>query len=219
MHSRGFASSRERIALWALSVTFAVVLVVHASAETLFALPINPLGEALRPAVLGYMHPYFEQYWNMFAPTPIESDIVILARTRAARGEPTAWVNLTDPLLDELRAHPFSRYMTLKVLAMNLTVSALDDSALGKGKFKPQQVQAFTDPRTRPMILEGLVRLALFLGAGGATHPRSVQIAIVEHVFPRFTQRFAADDSRKHNDTLLFPWLPVTGAAAAEAAS
>ncbi len=215
---RCFATSRERIALWTLTTALALAVVVHAGAETLFALPVNPLGELLRPVVLSYMHPYFEQYWNMFAPTPIESDISILARTRNSRGKPTAWVNLTAPLLGDLRAYPLSRYSTLKVAAMDLAVSALDDNVLGKGGFTHAQVRSFVDPRTRPMVLEGLVRLALFLGAGRTTDPSSVQVAIVEHRFPRFTHRLDADEQTRHNQTLLFPWLPV-GTDAVEASS
>jgi hypothetical protein len=57
----------------------------------------------------------------------------------------------------------------------------------------------------------------LHAGHGPAT--RGVQISIVQHQFPRFTHRDDADDLRTHNATLLFPWLPVDAATAAQAAS
>jgi hypothetical protein len=219
MPVRLVAAPHERIALWTLASTLALALAFHACAETVFTLPANPLGERFRPLVLAYMHPYFEQSWNMFAPTPIDGDISVLARTRNARGDATDWVDLTAPLLNDLRAHPLSRYSTLKIAAMDLAVSAMDDRVLGQGSFTSAQVEAFADPRTRPMILDGLVRLGLFLGAGRSTHPRSVQVAIVAHRFPRFTHRFDADDRTRHNQTILFPWLPVTGSDAQAASS
>jgi len=219
MRSRPFASFQERLALWILTITFALILGIHAGVETLFVLPANPLGELFRPAVLGYTHPYFEQYWNVFAPTPIESDVTVLARTRATRGAPSAWVNLTDPLLDEVRANPLSRYSTLKIIAMTLSVATLDDKVLGKGKLTRAQTNEVVDPRTRPMILEGLVRLALFLRAGDGPNSRGVQIAIMQHRFPRFTHRFEPDNRQQQNETLLFPWLPIDSATAAGVSS
>jgi hypothetical protein len=210
MDNTDVASPRERLALAAFALVLAAILAVHAGFETLFVLPSNPIGERLRPLVLAYTHPYFEQYWNMFAPAPIASDIIVLARTRDAAGAQSAWVSLTDPLIDKVRANPLSRYSTLKNVAMTLGLAALADKTLIKGKLTRAQLRTLMEPKTRPMFFDGLLRLAVFLRAGEGTDVRSMQIQIIDHEFPRFSHRFERDDVRLNNHAMILPWVPVS---------
>lgn len=187
----------------------------HAIMSVLFVLPPNPVGEALRSVVLGYTHPVLEQYWNVFAPTPIESDVSVFARTKrsgAADSTASAWIDVSSTMIAEVRKTQFSQYSTLKIAQMTLAVAAKNDKVLGRRKLTPAEAATMRDPTHRPVTLEALKRLSLYIGAdalGAASPSGEVQLALVDHRFPRFTHRAEADDKHKDTTTLVYPWLPV----------
>lgn len=204
-------SSRFVLAAFATAVASACAF--HAAMTVLFVLPPNPIGESVRPLVLGYTHPLFEQYWNVFAPTPIETDVSVFARTKP-RGAPDSaagpWVDVSKTLIDEDRKTPFTQYSTLKIVQMTVAVAAKNDKILGHRAFTPSEAGAIRDPRHRPMILEAMKRLSLAVGAGSLpSGSGEVQLALADHKFPRFTHRFEADDKHKNTTTLLYPWIPA----------
>jgi len=204
----------ERIALAAFAFVCALGCAFHAAMSVLFVLPPNPVGESVRPLVLAYTHPLFEQYWNVFAPTPIEADLTVYARAKRA-GAPdsaaTGWVDISSPLIAEVRKNKLSLYSTLKVAQMTLAVAAKNDNVLGHRVLKPAEAAAMRDPHHRPVILEALKRFALVIGADALAargRPDEVQLALADHRFPRFTHRFERDDKHKDDTVLLYPWLP-----------
>jgi hypothetical protein len=203
----------SRILLAAFAFAVAAACAFHAAITVLFVLPPNPVGEALRPLVLAYTHPFFEQYWNVFAPTPIEADISVFARVKprgAADSAAGPWVDVSKTLIDEDRKTPFTQYSTLKITQMTVAVAAKNDKVLGRRTLTPAEAVAIRDPRHRPLVLEAMKRLALTVGAGSlASGPRDVQLALSEHKFPRFTHRFEPDDKHKNTVTLVYPWIPA----------
>jgi hypothetical protein len=181
----------------------------------LFCLPPNPLGELVRPLVLRYTHPFFEQYWNVFAEPP-RSDVYVLARAKsvvAGTVRVTPWVNLSDAVLRPLHAFPLSPVAELRNVVMNATVAVKDDRDLYKRKFSRKEIARLCNPLSRPLSLDILDRSALFLGADTLGDPRAirdVQIAIVDHAYPRFTERFKPDDPARNNDVTTYPWAELT---------
>jgi len=203
----------SRFVLAAFAVAVASACAFHAVMSVLFVLPPNPIGESVRPLVLAYTHPFFEQYWNVFAPTPIEGDISVFARTKprgAADSAAGPWVDVSKTLIDEDRKTPFTRYSTLKIVQMTVAVAAKNDKILGRRVLTKAEAGAIRDPRNRPMILEAMKRVALAVGADAlAPGAGEVQLALADHKFPRFTHRFEADDKHKHTTTLVYPWIPA----------
>jgi hypothetical protein len=206
----------ERAVYGSIAVLIAGFVAFHATMVTLFCLPPNPLGEALRPIVLAYTHPYFEQYWNVFAPQPPTADVYVLARTKrmvAGQEHITQWVNVSEALLQPLRIFPVSPISELRNDLMNATVAVKNDRTLYKRKFSKQESVRLARASSRPLSLEALENAALYFGAdtlGDARDVRSVQIAIVEHTYPRFTERWKPDDPAHHNLVTTFPWSEVS---------
>jgi hypothetical protein len=203
--------SRIFLAAFALAVMAACAF--HAAITVLFVLPPNPIGESVRPLVLAYTHPVFEQYWNVFAPTPIDSDVSVFARVKP-RGAPDSaagpWFDVSKTLIDEDKKSPLSQYSTLKIVQMTVAVAAKNDKVLGRRTLTRSEAGAIRDPRHRPMILDAMRRLALTVGAGSlSSGRREVQLALADHKFPRFTHRFERDDKSKNTTTLVYPWLPA----------
>lgn len=201
---------RDRVVLIAFALLLSTACAFHAAMSILFVLPPNPLGESVRPLVLAYAHPYFEQYWNMFAPTPIEDDLAIWVRAKAAGASDAAasrWVDVSAPLIAGDKASLLARSSTLKNVQMMIAVAAENDKDLS-GFLGPAIVAALRDPGRRPVILEAMKRIALAVepATGGGSE---IELALVRHEFPRFTHRAEADDRRRNTHMQIYPWLLV----------
>ena len=202
--------TRDRVALIAFGLLLTAACAFHAAMSVLFVLPPNPLGESVRPLVLAYTHPLFEQYWNMFAPTPIEDDLAIFARTKpagAADAAASRWVDISASLIADDRANPLALDSTLKNVQMMIAVAAADDKNFNR-LLRPSDVAAIRDPRRRPVILEAMKQLAISVepataGAG------EIQLELVGHQFPRFTHRAESDDVGRNMQKRVYPWFPI----------
>lgn len=117
-----------------IAVVVAIVA-VHLIAVTLAALPPNRFSDAARDQT-GYLDPYFNQNWRLFAPNPISEDRNLLfqgayidADGRMAR---TSWVDWTDVELDLVRHQLIggrAGYVTNKLVSpLRSRMSALDVS-------------------------------------------------------------------------------------------
>jgi hypothetical protein len=208
-------SGRERFVLVAFGALALLACLFHATMSVLFVLPPNPISDELRPVVVGYTHPLFEQYWNVFAPTPIDSDMSIYARAKRAGASDvhaTPWVDVSAPLLAAVRANRLSLYSTLKVAQMTLAVAAKNDKVLGRRKLSLAEQRSMRDPHHRPIVIEAIARLALYVAHDAllASGPADeVQIALIQHEYPRFTHRFDRDDPHKGDTIFEYGWLPT----------
>jgi hypothetical protein len=164
----------------------------------------------MRPLVLAYTHPLFEQYWNVFAPTPIEDDLAIYARTKpsgASDAAASGWVDVSAPLIAADKGNPLGPYSTLKNVQLMIAVAAEDDNTLGH-VLTPADVAAIRDPRRRPLILEAMKQVALAVDPA-TCGTCEIQLALIGHEFPRFTHRVEAGDKSRITQKLVYPWLPV----------
>lgn len=97
----------SRVSLRTLVVAVAVIVAgLQLAAVTLAALPPNRYSDAASPHT-GYLRPYFNQDWRLFAPDPVSEDrnILFQGSYRAADGSlaRTSWVDWTDVELDLIR--------------------------------------------------------------------------------------------------------------------
>ncbi|KGN37579.1 DUF5819 family protein [Knoellia subterranea] len=98
-------TSRTRFARRVALGAAATVLTVYPLSALVLAGPKTPITFELYPVVASYMHPYFPQNWNLFAPDPISEERGAIARFRCTEtGEPTEWVNITQRGIDKVHA-------------------------------------------------------------------------------------------------------------------
>lgn len=88
------------VPLMARVVAFVLVglLAVHAGMTFLWNAPSNPVKEAVREELNGYMRPFFQQNWSLFAPNPVnnEDELLIRARYTEDGGQRTTeWISAT----------------------------------------------------------------------------------------------------------------------------
>lgn len=105
------------IAVKAVSLT---ILCGYLVVTALYLAPMNPLKPHVQPLLSRTVGHYMAQNWSLFAPTPASDNLVLEAAflTRADRNdvarrgfasiEPSAWVDLTTPLVAGFHANRLS---------------------------------------------------------------------------------------------------------------
>lgn len=86
------------------------LLVFHFVAVGLHVCPPNPVSVAAQPWVDPYIHPYFSQSWELFAPEPGGTNDAVHIRCHRWDEEAlvvTDWINITAPMLG---AHQRNRF-------------------------------------------------------------------------------------------------------------
>lgn len=79
-----------------------VVVCLHFAALFAYASPLKrQLPPAVARVVTGYVHPFFDQTWSMFAPAPVSNRDLRLRAVRAD-GSPGEWI---DPFAAAARSH------------------------------------------------------------------------------------------------------------------
>jgi hypothetical protein len=99
-------------------VSSLAALLVYAGFTTLSVMPLNPLKIVVQPTVSRYFDRFFSQNWNLFAPTPVSTDMVIEARCltageRAVTGAAMprdGWSDISQPLWRGAQGQRFSAY-------------------------------------------------------------------------------------------------------------
>ncbi|WP_166355451.1 DUF5819 family protein [Phytoactinopolyspora limicola] len=87
------------------------LLGIHFLMTFLWNAPDNPVKEALREEVNGYIQPFFQQNWSLFAPNPVSSESELLLRARTedpVTGDirTTEWVSPTQLEWSVVRGNP-----------------------------------------------------------------------------------------------------------------
>ncbi|GAA0958178.1 DUF5819 family protein [Frigoribacterium faeni] len=148
---RGPRRTASRVAL-ALAV---LVLAGHLGATLLWSSAGNPVRTAVGEQTLrGYMLPFFQQSWSVFAPEPVSSDISLDVRAhRAGSTDATEWFTVTDRDIANGVTHhliPSRAYLTNFSLARGWFQSydALGDgagAAVGRSQIGGDWRQALND--------------------------------------------------------------------------
>jgi Family of unknown function (DUF5819) len=84
------APRRVRVMTVAAAAAITLLLAVHFGMTFVYNQPINPVKLRAGDLVSAWMHPYFAQNWNLFAPKPINENRGMLVRARV-RGPDGRW--------------------------------------------------------------------------------------------------------------------------------
>ena len=112
----------KAVRIWLVNVvrvTTLLWLVVHFILTMLYAYPDNPVKETLQPLIDATIGTYFAQDWNLFAPEPDNTDVVLLVRPLSnneytvaqTKGLPSdGWYDMSSPLWTKLQNNRFGAY-------------------------------------------------------------------------------------------------------------
>ncbi|CAN5392527.1 hypothetical protein BH10PSE19_BH10PSE19_19390 [soil metagenome] len=84
-----------------------ILLIIHFTIVGLSLLPDNPIKHQMKYEIRSYMEPIFTQTWNLFSPTPINTNMTVLIQFKlynAGKIDSTEWVDIYEPLIKEKRA-------------------------------------------------------------------------------------------------------------------
>ena len=97
-HSTAIPSVSRR----SVVIVIAVLIAVHSVLVMVWVMPVNPIRDAVgQQRLSGYINPYFEQSWSVFAPVPRRGgeNVLIRARMGGVDGGPagtvTKWFDVT----------------------------------------------------------------------------------------------------------------------------
>jgi hypothetical protein len=198
-------SARAKLLAWWTAFTAcAILLVAHFSLVELGNLPVNPVQVQFSTIIEPYVHPFFVQNWNFFAPNPIAEDIVVVARVErcTARGKcvTSGWIDVTDPLIDSVRKNRFSSLGMISLMLSNAALEFHNDmlkSPDAKRTIHGRLYLKADIPYTIDPI-DAVVVMRTCAAAIRSTNPRihyeKLQFGLIDYVFPRFSHRNEPDN-------------------------
>lgn len=194
------------------------LLAAHFGITALHVTPVNPLKVEHERLVSAWIGPVFEQNWKLFAPDPIAIDQGLLVRTRDAAGNETEFVDLSTPFLEDKHhnllptreGYQVSGVITRFIDARQVIVDAQgpDSSA---GVFLSAEDLAAADAADRATYEQALLDLRDTARHHGADAERAsqVQLRLVQHTFPRYSDR--ANTGLGEITHATSPWLDAEG--------
>jgi len=199
-------------------VAVGVVFVAHFTLAMLYDLPNNPISARYRALTYAYVLPLFSQNWSFFAPTPPSRDDFLIARYRLAPDRHgvvrySTWASLSLALNADVQANRFSPVEIVQLMTSNVVndmnpafsrfvVRSLADTRLVPiGRFPVEMQMLYREVMASRGLLPGTLRSARL---------DAVQIAVVHHLYPRFTERYVPDDLQGHNSVNYLPWVRYT---------
>ncbi|MDR7417632.1 MAG: DUF5819 family protein [Armatimonadota bacterium] len=210
----------RRIVAWGTLVLMLLGATVYVVNAFLYLTPPNPLKAAWLPLIVGLAHPLFAQNWHLFAPDPIRTNYVLLARCRTRAGI-TPWVDVTQSMLGRhhrARTSPMSRLLRVHLNAMRLAIGVSHDewrqyackrdirSAACRGKTETgsrrREIGTYLLQRTASTVCDQRV------GLGTA---EAVQTRILVHTPPPWSRR-SEPPSAGVTRFVPMPWTPYVPA-------
>lgn len=194
----------SRVQRIALGLSLAA-LTFHFGMTLLYLTPVNPIKMATEGPIAAYMLPWFEQRWELFAPSPASTSRVLLVACRTQDGEADPpWHDVTTPLLEAKyayrvtpsdRLHRVVQAATAMVLGLKRPI--IDKMRARPDDFKDDLIAIDKSDETRVGMGERtLTRIGSsycdrLLGAGRTTEVRA---RIVLRDLPPYSRR--TDDER-----------------------
>lgn len=178
----------------AASITLAFALLV-AGGYVLLAIansmPLNPVSARIRPFVVEVLEPHFTQSWTLFAPDPISDERGIVARAKCSDGTTTAHIDVTSPFVQMAQSSRWFPSRSGRMISNGIQALVTVDPLLRELRSDPS---APLSPAEQEMQNRGelvLQRTAAFelaehCAPGEVT---SVQVRVVVHEFPRWSER------------------------------
>ncbi|MGP7960639.1 DUF5819 family protein [Sanguibacter sp. A247] len=195
------------------------LLATHFAMTALHVTPVNPLKVEHERLVTAWIGPVFEQNWKLFAPDPIAIDQGLLVRTRDVAGVEGSFVDVTTPFLEDKHhnllptraGYQVSGVITRFIDARQTLLDATDADASEVGVFLTPEDLAGASPEDTATYREALRDLRdTARHHAGAREAAQVQLRLVQHVFPRYSDR--ADTGMGEISHSTSEWLDAHGA-------
>jgi hypothetical protein len=196
-----------------VALCLSTLAALHFLLIVVWLLPTPRVPTMIRAVASAYVTPIFAQNWWLFAPDPPRLERRVDVRAFPKDGEhdaATAWMSLTDPVIDAIRRNRLSPQNGAWIVLLNAMYSLTDERAgplrLGGGA-RDLVLRTWADPARQPTGLVVLHRAGS--AALAAAHPGRdfdrVQVRIAIRRLPAFADRHAA---AALVDVLLFPPVP-----------
>lgn len=198
-------SAGSAVVLAATGVVLLAAVMWHLAMLFLTIAPPNRLSVAYRRQIDAYVYPEFGQYWQLFAPNPLQRDNVVEARVRTV-GRVGPWVNLSAQDDAAIRHNPIPSHTEQNMLRRAWD-SYMQSHDLRSGKPLGLRGRATAEYLERL----GLQRLG---AAGRADRPDGIQFRITAFPVPvPVTVPGGGSGSRPGRAaTVVLPWWPVDDA-------
>lgn len=205
---------RGMCALAALMIVGSLA-VVYVTNTFLYLAPANPVKLRHARVIYGIEQPLFSQNWHLFAPNPIKTNFVLAIRCRTRR-DVTPWRDPFTPLLVTHHRNRFTPMGKVVRIPLNAIFSFLGRTT---DEWRPlicrrqpgRPACRGDDPPTKKQRDLGRFLLQRISSAScdqlvGPGHTTAVQVRILIHTPPPFSQRMLPSD-RGTTKYLTLPWL------------
>ncbi len=132
------------------------VLAMHFAMTMAYLTPLNPVKLRLMPVVEGYIRPFFEQRWTLFAPDveAMTRYVLVSCRGEDAQGvvQEQPWVNITLPLHElkqRYRLTPADRLDRAQTVGIS-QLTPNDDDVTKKLLSKPADTEQYRQAVAQP---------------------------------------------------------------------
>lgn len=183
---------------WALFLAGAAWLAFHFAMSFLWVMPLNPIKWQLRYVMNAYMQPRFTQNWAFFAPIPPMSDRWVIARVRYHCGSHTMespWLNVTSFLDAAVSRNRLSPLESVHLVLANTSGDYLN--AVSATRYRNRRTVADSIAPLDRLAMDRTSLAVLEQLAPPGASVSHVQVAIIEHDYPRFNERFHSDSHRQ----------------------
>ena len=184
---------------WVASFLLFAVYSTHFFLIQLTNMPISPLQLSANGILHSWVHPYFNQKWSFFAPTPPDRDRNLVAKGRylgtGGTVEVTPWTDVTTPFYKAVADNRLTPFFLVEIGMSNALVSlnnslAQDPRASfekdGHRYFKPE-IPSDIDVYDTTYLLRHAT--AALNTAFPDIRFTEIQLAILTREYPRFTER------------------------------
>jgi Family of unknown function (DUF5819) len=225
----------SQLTLISLLAIVTLGVIFHFAMTLAYLIPLNPLKLRYHHLIVGYMHPFFIQNWQLFAPDPVKDTrvLVIACRLRQPDGTltETAWIDISAPFRQARARNRFTPADRLErpqssavhiVFHRDEILTTLEERRTEGDTEYNKVVEQLTEAEKRQRE-EGYLVLNRIASAHcdhlygrGRTAEVRVRIAILR--FPRFSERHRPDSEGKLGYVALdwAPYQPVAPLSAIE---
>ncbi|MEI1420639.1 DUF5819 family protein [Bacillus cabrialesii] len=111
-------------------IVVCILFVFHFSVTAFYVLPFNPIKNKLNAHIISYMHPFFAQNWQLFAPNPLSRDTYVNIQVRDKNGKESEWIDISTPLYDANHKNRLSPVNTLVRLGTGAYMQTVNENEL-----------------------------------------------------------------------------------------
>lgn len=137
---------------WVLFVGLGTLLSLHFLILFFYTMPLSPIKYSFSIPIDDYADTFFTQNWHLFAPNPVQDNIVVAARARNFSDTlhtytaSTDWVDLTDPLIWAVQKDRFSELQVPELMLSNAAILFVDANGLNPHSATDAAIRRGDDP-------------------------------------------------------------------------